>query len=131
MRFQTRFSPLRGTDGRVWEGRAEACRRGDIIPACLASPWRRTLFLDLDVKVCGGRSPARGEGWTRLVWSGLVWLAQGTNPLGAQLGLSSPLGLPPLPLLVSSSIAYQSSATKQASFQLKVNPLRVWGWYFF
>eukprot|EP00668_Euglena_longa_P031976 GGOE01041252.1.p1 GENE.GGOE01041252.1~~GGOE01041252.1.p1 ORF type:complete len:348 (+),score=90.63 GGOE01041252.1:27-1070(+) len=30
---------------------------GDIIPAVLASPWRRTLFLDLDVKVCGDVEP--------------------------------------------------------------------------
>jgi hypothetical protein len=25
---------------------------GDVIPAVLASPWRRSLFLDLDVKIC-------------------------------------------------------------------------------
>eukprot|EP00667_Euglena_gracilis_P015711 EG_transcript_16371 len=33
---------------------------GDIIPAVLASPWRRTLFLDLDVKVCGDLEPMFG-----------------------------------------------------------------------
>jgi hypothetical protein len=33
---------------------------GDVIPAVLASPWRRTLFLDLDVKVCGDLEPMFG-----------------------------------------------------------------------
>ena len=39
---------------------------GDVIPAVLASPWRRSLFLDLDVKVCKGHElPVVCHVWRR------------------------------------------------------------------